>query len=52
MSYPVNVSFKDSEFAKISPAAARSNKEIRAFVKDAALKEADAILAKEKEFMK
>ena len=44
MSYPVNVSFKDSEFAKISPAAARQGKEIRQFVKDAALEKADALL--------
>lgn len=44
MSYPLNISFKDSEFAKISPAAARENKEVRQFVKDCALEKADEIL--------
>lgn len=43
MSFPLNVSFKDEEFAKLSPAAAKSKKTIRQFVKESALRCADEV---------
>ena len=46
MSFPINISFKDDEFNKIQPAAARENKSPRRFVKDCALEKADQILSK------
>jgi hypothetical protein len=42
MSYPVNISFKDEEFAKVSKAAGDNNN-IRKFVKDAAVEKAETI---------